>query len=115
VIQPPAFVHLCAEFTGVADAQLRDAPLLCGLLIAAASAAGLTAVGSPAVRHLTRDGLSAILHLEDCHMTVQTLPHRGLFLLDVLAPPPHDPRKALDVFTRRVPAARIHSDQRARG
>lgn len=115
VIRPPAFVHLSAEFTGVAEAQLRDASFLCGLLIAAASAAGLAAIGSPTARPLAREGLSAILHLEDCDLSVQTAPARGLLLLDVLAPPPHDPRKALDVFTRRLPTARVHSEQRARG
>lgn len=113
--QPPAFVHLSADFAGVAEAPLGDVSLLSGLLIAAASAAGLTAIGSPTVRHLPRGGIAAMLVLEDCYMSVRTVPDRGLLLLDVLAPSAADPRKALDVFARRLPATRIHADQRSRG
>jgi S-adenosylmethionine/arginine decarboxylase-like enzyme len=111
----PAFVHLSADFIGVAEAPLRDASLLSGLLIAAASAAGLTAIGSPTIRHLPRDGIAGMLVLEDCYMSVRTVPDRGLLLLDLLAPSAADTRKALDVFARRLPAARIYADQRSRG
>jgi S-adenosylmethionine/arginine decarboxylase-like enzyme len=111
----PAFAHLVADFERVSEAQLGDASLLSGLLIAAASAAGMTMVGTPDVRRLTGGGLAATLLLEDCHMVVHTLPDRGLLLLDVLAPPTHDPRKAFEVFARRLSGAQIRSEQRPRG
>ena len=109
------FTHLVADFHGVAPAQLRDGALLSGLLIAAAGAAGFTAIGAPLVRHLPHDGVAALLLLDTCHMTVHTVPERELLLLDVLAPAAHDARKALDVFTRRLPAREIHGDTRERG
>lgn len=111
----PAFVHLVADFIEVPPAQLRDASMLTGLLIAAAGAAGFSAMGTPQVRRLPHDGLAALLLLDGCHMSVHTFPDRALMLLDVLALATHDPRKALDVFARRVAAREIHSDQRARG
>jgi S-adenosylmethionine decarboxylase len=111
----PGFTHLVADFHGVAPAQLRDGALLSGLLIAAAGAAGFTAIAAPLVRHLPHDGVAALLLLDTCHMSVHTVPERELLLLDVLAPAAHDARKALDVFTRRLPAREIHSDTRARG
>ena len=109
------FTHLIADFHGVAPAQLRDGALLSGLLIAAAGAAGFSAMGAPLVRHLPHDGVAALLLLDTCHMSVHTVPERELLLLDVLAPASHEARKALDVFTRRLPAREIHADTRARG
>lgn len=111
----PGFTHLIADFHGVAPAQLRDSALLSGLLIAAAGAAGFSAMGAPLVRHLPNDGIAALLLLDTCHMSVHAVPERELLLLDVLAPAAHDARKALDVFARRLPAREIHSDSRARG
>jgi len=107
------FTHLIADFHGVPPAQLRDGALLSGLLIA--GAAGFSAIGAPLVRHLPHDGVAALLLLDTCHMTVHTVPERELLLLDVLAPAAHDARKALDVFTRRLPAREIHGDTRERG
>ena len=112
----PAFHHLFADFAGVAPGQLRDAALLSGLMIAAAGAAGFSADGTPTVRILPHDALAAMLSIDaGCHMAVHTFPERGLLLLDVLAPAGLDAKKALDVFTRRLPASAVHSEQRARG
>lgn len=111
----PAYVHLIADFVGVAEAQAQDAPLLTGLLIAAASAVGLTPVGSPLVHVLPQGGVSGILLLPGCHLAVHTSPAHRSVLLDVLVPQAHDPAKALAVFARRLPAIRILSDQRPRG
>ena len=48
-------------------------------------------------------------------MSVHTFPSRQLLLLDVLSHATHDGRKALDVFTRRLPALEVRSEQRQRG
>lgn len=112
----PAFSHLLADFTGVAPVQLRDPALLSGLMIAAAGAAGFSADGAPTVRILPHDAIVALLTIDEgCHMAVHAYPGRGLLLLDVLAPAALDARKALEVFVRRVPAADVRSEQRARG
>lgn len=112
----PPYSHLLADFAGLPPATLRDAPFVSGLMIAAAGAAGFSADGAPTVRILPHDALAALLTIDEgCHMAVHTFPARGILLLDVLAPVTLDARKALDVFVRRLPGARVHSEQLARG
>lgn len=112
---PDGFSHLTADFLGVAPALLRDTGLLGGLLIAAAGAAGFSAVSAPAVRELPNEGVTGWLQLDDCHVSLHAFPSRGLLLLDVLSHATHDGRKALDVFTRRLRAREVRSELRRRG
>jgi S-adenosylmethionine/arginine decarboxylase-like enzyme len=109
------FSHLTADFVGVAPAQLRDMSLLSGLMIAAAGAAGFSAVGAPLVRQLPSEGVSGWLQLDDCHMALHAFPDKELLLLDVLSHATHDGRKAFDVFARRLAAREVRSEQRQRG
>jgi S-adenosylmethionine/arginine decarboxylase-like enzyme len=111
----PAFRHVAADFIGVPYSQLTDASLLSGLLIASAGSAGFTAIGAPVVHILPNDGIAAVLLLDGCHVTVHTFPERELLLLDILALSTHEPRKALDVFARRLSARTVHSEVRDRG
>ena len=111
----PEFAHLAADFVGVPAEQLGDAALLSGLLIAAAGAAGYNAIGMPLVHQRGDGGVVAVLLLDGAHMAVHALPARELLLLDIVAAPSHDSRKALDVFARRLAARAIHSDTRPRG
>jgi S-adenosylmethionine/arginine decarboxylase-like enzyme len=55
------------------------------------------------------------LQLDDCHMALHAFPSRELLLLDMLSHAAHDGRKALDVFTRRLAAREVRSEQRRRG
>ena len=112
---PPTFSHLSADFVGALPSQLGDSALISGLLIASAGAAGFTAVGAPIVRKLPGDAVSAVLLLDDCHMSAHTFPWLQLLLLDILTLSNHDPQKALDVFTRRVTAREVRCEKRARG
>ena len=48
-------------------------------------------------------------------MSVHTMPARELAILDVIALPPHDPRKALDVIVRRLTAKSVRAEQKTRG
>lgn len=110
----PEFAHLVADFVGVPAEQLGDASLLSGLLIAAAGAAGFSAIGIPVV-HARPDGeVVAVLLLDGAHMAVHALPSRELLLLDILAAGSFDSRKALDVFTRRITARSVQTDCRPR-
>jgi S-adenosylmethionine decarboxylase len=77
--------HASADLAGVGSGALRDAALLSGLLIAAAGAAGLNAAGVPIVRTAPAGGISAVLLLDPCHVSIHSLPERGLALVDVLA------------------------------
>ena len=107
--------HVSADLAGVGSGALRDAPLLSGLLIAAAGAAGLNAAGTPMVHSWPSGGVSAVLFLEPCHVSVHSLPGRGLVLVDVLARNQAEAAKALDVFVRRLVPTSVKSDTRVRG
>jgi S-adenosylmethionine/arginine decarboxylase-like enzyme len=107
--------HVSADLTGVASGALRDAALLSGLLIAAASAAGLNAAAAPVVRTGGDGGISAILLLDPCHLSVHSFPGRGLALLDVMARDRAGAAKALDVFVRRLVPTNVASETRMRG
>ena len=103
-----------ADFVGVPAPQLRDAKLLHGVLIAAAGAAGLNAIGMPVGRERGDGGIGVMLVLDDSHIVAHTFPERGVLLLDVLAPSGSDARKALDVFARRLTAREIRTETRER-
>lgn len=96
--------------------MLRDVPLVSGLLVAAAGAAGLSADGSPTVR-MRGDGVTAILFLaaDGCHFALHTFPERGLLLLDLLVPSARETEKALEVFRRKLSAKNVRTGRAERG
>ncbi len=106
-----AVVHLIAELTGIAPAQLHDAALLGGLLIAAAGAAGLHAAAPPLLRSDRLRGVDAILLLEGGHATLHAEAHRRTLLLDLLVPEPAELARALEVFTRRLAPAAVAAER----
>jgi S-adenosylmethionine decarboxylase len=115
VTEPDNLAHASADLSGVGSGPLRDAGLLSGLLIAAAGAAGLNAAGAPIVRTAPTGGISAVLFLDPCHVSIHSLPDRGIALVDVLAPDVAGATKALDVFVRRLVPTAVTSDIRMRG
>ena len=112
---PETLAHVSADLAGVGSGALRDAALLSGLLIAAAGAAGLNAAGAPIVHTSATGGISAVLLLEPCHVSIHSLPNRGLALVDVIAPDDAGAAKALDVFVRRLAPTGVTSHTRKRG
>ena len=113
--EPARLAHVSADLTGVGSGALRDSALLSGLLIAAAGAAGLNAVGAPIVRRAPSGGVSAVLLLDPCHVSIHSLPERGLALVDVVARDKAGAEKALEVFVRRLAPTAVTSDTRMRG
>jgi S-adenosylmethionine/arginine decarboxylase-like enzyme len=111
----PEFAHLLADFSGASASQLQDRALLSGLLIAAASAAGIAALGPPVVRQLPSGELGGMILLERCHIAAHTVPARGILLVDVLTPNQPEARKAIDVFVRRFAKATVRLEQAWRG
>jgi S-adenosylmethionine/arginine decarboxylase-like enzyme len=111
------FVHRTADFVGVPASSLRDVPLISGLLVAAAGAAGLAADGSPTVRLRGGDSITAILLLaaDGCHVAAHTFPDQRLLLLDLLVPSSRGTDKAVDVFVRRLGAERVVKHEVSRG
>ena len=111
---PPLLTHDAADFRGVPASLLRDQASLSGLLIAAAGAAGLTAVESPIVRLLPRGGLAILLVLDLGHVALHTVPDEGVLALDLLVSATKDARQAVDVVTRRLALRAVrtaHSDR----
>ena len=102
-----------ADFTGVPVEQASDTAFLTGLLIAAAGAAGYPTTGAPVARH-GGGAHSIVLFLDGCHLSVHAHPGRGLVLVDILADARIDPKKALTVFTRKLRASAVHTQDLAR-
>jgi S-adenosylmethionine/arginine decarboxylase-like enzyme len=113
-LHPHSHSQLSAELKGIAPEQLRNAAMLSGLLVSAASAAGCAPMGLPVVRDLP-NGISAVLLMESAHIVIHTIPDRQTLLFDALAPASHDFRKALEVFSRRLIARDVKTDTRVRG
>lgn len=111
---PERFRHIVADFTGVPVAQASDASLLTGLLIAAAGAAGFPTTGAPVARHGGAGAHSIVLFLDGCHLSVHAHPARGLVLLDILSDARIDARKALAVFTRKLRATAVRTEEMER-
>ena len=109
------FRHVVADFTGVPVEQAADRALLTGLLIAAAGAAGYPTTGAPVPRQGAAGSHSIVLFLDGCHLSVHAHPARGLILLDILADARIDAKKALAVFTRRLRAGSVRTEERIRG
>jgi S-adenosylmethionine decarboxylase len=107
--------HLRADLAGVGSGALRDAPLLSGLLIAAASAGGLNVATAPVVRTGADGSVAAVLLLDPCHLSVHTFPDRGTALVDVIGRDATGAAKALDVFLRRLTPTAVERDTRVRG
>lgn len=115
VNEPIPLAHVSADLLGVRSGPLRDAALLSGLLIAAAGAAGLNAIGAPIVHQAPSGAIAAVLLLDLCHVSVHSLPERELALVDVLARDAAAAEKALDVFVRRLTPTSVVTSTRARG
>ena len=111
----PAATHLIADLAGVPSAHLRDPSLLGGLLIAAASGAGLVSIGAPVMRRLPDEAVAGVLMLDGCHIALHSLPEREILLVDVLTLGRHDTGKALDVFVRRLRPREVRSETHFRG
>ena len=107
--------HVSADLLGVRSGPLRDAALLSGLLIAAAGAAGLNAIGVPVVHTTPSGAIAAVLLLDPCHVSIHSLPERELALVDVLARDAAAAEKALDVFVRRLVPTSVTRETRVRG
>jgi S-adenosylmethionine/arginine decarboxylase-like enzyme len=111
---PRDYQHIVADFFGVPANQLGDRTLISGLIVAAASAAGMNVAGVPTMRDRKAGGLTAALLHDDCHITVHAVPERELLLVDVLTPRALDASRAVDVFARRLTARQVHRDARDR-
>ena len=67
------------------------------------------------VRTAPSGAVSALLFLDPCHVSIHSLPDRGLALVDILVSDAGGAVKALDVFVRRLVPPAVTSETRMRG
>jgi S-adenosylmethionine/arginine decarboxylase-like enzyme len=56
-----------------------------------------------------------LLEAEGCHLSAHSTPDEGLVLLDILLPASRDAEKAVEVFVRRLEAAKVERRAVSRG
>lgn len=98
-----AFVHHYTELTALGGPKLADPVALTGLVIAAASAVGLQGHGPPIAKSGPR-GIAVILIGHGGHLALHTIPEEGRAVLDLLAPAPAAPERAVEIIVRRLTA-----------
>jgi S-adenosylmethionine/arginine decarboxylase-like enzyme len=95
------FNHHIVEIVATDPSKLRDADSLSSLVIAAAGAVGMPALGLPVVRQGAGDIAVALLCLEG-HIVLHSAPNQGTCLVDIVARAPADVSKGIDVINRRL-------------
>jgi S-adenosylmethionine/arginine decarboxylase-like enzyme len=98
-----SFSHHITELTNLAGARLADEATLSATTIAAASAVGLVPYGTPLVRSDPR-GTAVALLAHGGHLVLHAVPDEGRCLVDLVAPGPLDPARALEILIRRLSA-----------
>jgi S-adenosylmethionine/arginine decarboxylase-like enzyme len=96
-----AFNHQLLELASANSERLGDPDGLSALMVAAAGAIGMPALGPPVVRQGSGDIAIALLCREG-HIVLHSVPSQGICLVDIFARVPLDVGKGLDVITRRL-------------
>jgi S-adenosylmethionine/arginine decarboxylase-like enzyme len=95
----PAFNHQLVELTSLSGTRLSDTDGLSAMVVAAAGAVGMPALGPPLVRE-SPGGVAIALLCRGGHIVMQTSPLEGLCYVDVVAREPADAAKGVEVITR---------------
>lgn len=96
--------HHVLELTEVVSTRLSDSGGLASIVVAAAGAVGMFALGPPEVRPGPR-GIAVGMLCRDGHIVLHTSPEEGLCVVDILARAPADVTRGLEVIARRLTAA----------
>lgn len=99
----PTFTSHITELTALSGARLAEEASLAAVAISAASAVGLVPYGTPLVRSGPR-GTAVALLAHGGHLVLHAVPEEGRCLVDIVAPVPADPRKAIEILVRRLGA-----------
>ncbi len=99
-----SFNQSVLELTDLVSARLSDVDGLASVVVAAAGAVGLTALGPPVVREGPR-GISVGMLCQNGHVVIHALPEEGICLVDVVARQPADASRGSEVIARRFGAA----------
>lgn len=96
-----SFSHAAAELTGLISSLLSDADGLSAVVVSAAGAAGMPALGPPLVREWPR-GLAIAMLCREGHIVVHALASEGVCFVDVLIRAPAEADRAMEVIARRL-------------
>lgn len=98
---PPLFNHQWLELSDLVSERLADANSLSAVIVAAAGATGLLALGPPLVRQ-GPGGIAICMLCRDGHIVVHAWPAEGVCVIDILARGPAEVGKGIDVIARRL-------------
>jgi S-adenosylmethionine/arginine decarboxylase-like enzyme len=87
------------ELAGISGARLADANGLSAIVVAAAGAVGMPALGPPVVRE-SPSGVAVAMLCRDGHIVLHTVPDEGLCFVDVVARAPADVGRGVEVISR---------------
>ncbi|HEY7634102.1 MAG TPA: S-adenosylmethionine decarboxylase [Gemmatimonadales bacterium] len=96
-----SFHHDCFELSELASERLSDPDALSAMVVAAAGAVGMLALGPPVVRQGPR-GLVIGMLCRDGHIVVHATPGAGTCFIDIAARAPANVAKGVDVILRRL-------------
>lgn len=92
------------ELTDLVTTRLADVDGLSSVVVAAAGAVGLAALGPPIVREGPR-GISVGMLCQNGHVVIHALPEEGICLVDVVAREPANASRGAEVIARRFGAS----------
>jgi S-adenosylmethionine/arginine decarboxylase-like enzyme len=99
----PVFNHHVLELTDVVSPRLSDGDGLASMVVAAAGAVGMFALGPPQVRPGPR-GIAVGMLCRDGHIVLHCAPEEGICFVDIVARAPADVSRGLEVIVRRLSA-----------
>jgi S-adenosylmethionine/arginine decarboxylase-like enzyme len=100
----PAFNHHVLELSDLVSSRLSDGDGLASMVVAAAGAVGMFALGPPLVRAGPR-GTTVGMLCRDGHIVLHCAPDEGICFVDIAARAPADVSLGLEVIARRLTAA----------
>jgi S-adenosylmethionine/arginine decarboxylase-like enzyme len=99
-----SFNHEVVELVELISDRLSDVDKLSAVVVAAAGAVGMFALGPPVVREGPR-GIAIGMLCREGHIVLHTAPGEGICLVDIVARAPADVRRGIEVIARRLAPA----------
>jgi S-adenosylmethionine/arginine decarboxylase-like enzyme len=95
------FNHEIVELVDLISDRLSDVDRLSAVVVAAAGAVGMFALGTPVVRESPR-GIAIGMLCREGHIVLHTAPDDGVCLVDIVARAPADVHRGIEVIARRL-------------
>lgn len=96
-----SFNHQVLEIGNLVSPRLTDVDGLSAMVVAAAGAVGMYALGPPVVREGPR-GIAIGMLCREGHIVLHTAPTEGICFVDIVARAPANVGRGIDVITRRL-------------